>query len=173
MFNLFMMKQVNFNPYNKKKCSVEISQEEQFKCIEELYKKGTCIDVENKDSTLETNLISIQKDILSVLKKKFSSYKSQDKQSHKYDIEQHITFDEMIEKIYLSKLKCYYCNCDLIILYNKKREKTQWTLERLDNNLGHYTSNTCICCLDCNLKRRTDNHEYFKNSKQTIIKIIK
>jgi len=169
------MKQVIFNPYNKKKSSVEISQKEQWNCIENLYKKekDECtnitldVDIERKSET------KLNKDILSVLKKKFSSYKSQDKQSHKYDIDQHITFDEMIEKIYLSKLKCYYCNCDLIILYNKKREKTQWTLERLDNNLGHYTSNTCICCLDCNLKRRTDNHEYFKNSKQTIIKIIK
>jgi hypothetical protein len=162
------MKQVNFNPYNKKNCSVELTQEEQFKCIEDLYKK-------EKEKMVDIETTTNHKDILSVLKKKFSSYKSQDKQSHKYDIEQHITFIEMIEKIYLSKLKCYYCNCDLIILYNKKREKTQWTLERLDNNLGHYTTNTCICCLECNLRRRTDNHEYFKNSKQTktIIKIIK
>jgi len=39
-------------------------------------------------------------------------------------------------------------------------------LERLDNNLGHYASNTCIACLKCNSKRRTDSHEYFKQGKQ-------
>jgi hypothetical protein len=165
------MKQVIFNPYNKKISSIELSQEEQMKCIQDLYEKRSEINIQETKS--ETKSTSNHKNIISVLKKKFSSYKSQDKQSHKYDIEQHITFNEMIEKLYTSKLKCYYCNCDLIILYNKKREKTQWTLERLDNNLGHYKSNTCICCLDCNLKRRTDNHEYFKNSKQTIIKMIK
>jgi hypothetical protein len=145
------MKQINFkDPFSRKtNYDIEIDQME---CIRDLYLKG------------ETN-----QDITIVLKKKYSSYKNQDKQSHKYDSEQHITFEQMIEKIYISKLKCYYCNCDLSILYNKKRLKTQWTLERLDNNLGHYSSNTCISCLECNLKRRTDNYEYFKQSKQTTI----
>ena len=149
------MKQINFkDPFSRKtNYDIEINQLE---CICDLYIKG------------ETN-----NDIIKVLKQKFSSYKNQDKQSHKYDSEQHITFEQMVEKIYISKLKCYYCNCDLNILYNKKRLKNQWTLERLDNNLGHYFSNTCISCLDCNLKRRTDNYEYFKKSKQTtIIKLI-
>lgn len=153
MFNLFIMKQINFNdPFSRKKTyDIEI---DQMNCICELYIKGE----------LDTN-----QDIIKVLKEKYSSYKNQDKQSNKYDPEQHITFEQMIEKIYNSKLKCYYCNCDLSILYNKKRLKSQWTLERLDNNLGHYASNTCISCLECNLKRRTDNYEYFKQSKQTTI----
>ena len=152
MFNLFIMKQINFkDPFSRKiNYDIEIDQME---CIRALYIKGET----------ESN------DITKVLKQKYSSYKNQDKQSHKYDPEQHIRFDQMIEKIYKSNLKCYYCNCDLDILYNKKRLKTQWTLERLDNNLGHYESNTCICCLECNLKRRTDNYEYFKQSKQTTI----
>ena len=154
MFNLFIMKQINFkDPFSRKtNYDIEIDQME---CIRELYLKG------------ETN-----NDITRVLKQKYSSYKNQDKQSHKYDSDQHITFEQMIEKIYTCDLKCYYCNCDLDILYNKKKLKTQWTLERLDNNLGHYASNTCISCLECNLKRRTDNYEYFKQSKQTrIIKL--
>ena len=157
MFNLFIMKQINFkDPFSRKiNYDIDINQME---CISELYLKGE----------IYTNQKTIN-DIIDVLKKKYSSYKSQDKQSHKYDPEQHITYEQMIEKLYNSKLKCYYCNCDLNILYNKKRLKTQWTLERLDNNLGHYSSNTCISCLECNLKRRTDNYEYFKQSKQTTI----
>jgi len=145
------MKQIKFdNPFFKKKLyNIDINQIE---CIENLYLKG------------ETT-----PDITNVLKQKFNAYKSQDKKSHKFDIEQHITYEEMIEKLYLSKLKCYYCLCDINILYNLKRQKNQWTLERLNNNLGHYASNTCICCLSCNLKRRTENHEYFKKSKQTVI----
>lgn len=161
MFNLFIMKQINFkDPFSRKiNYDIEI---DQLECIGNLYLKGE----------LETNNSNqINNDIVRVLKQKYSSYKSQDKQSHKYDPEQHITYEQMIEKLYNSKLKCYYCNCELSILYNKKRLKTQWTLERLDNNLGHYSSNTCISCLECNLKRRTDNYEYFKQSKQT--KIVK
>jgi hypothetical protein len=100
------------------------------------------------------------------LKKKYNAYKNQDKIKHKFDDAKHITFSEMIEKLHISQLKCYYCNCDVLILFNKKREGNQWTLERLDNNLGHYASNTCIACLKCNLKRRTDSHEYFKQGKQ-------
>jgi hypothetical protein len=154
------MKQINFKDPFSRKINYDIDID-QLECIGNLYLKG------------ELQMDSDQSNIIRVLKQKYSSYKSQDKQSHKYDPQQHITYDQMIEKIYNSKLKCYYCNCELSILYNKKRLKTQWTLERLDNNLGHYASNTCISCLDCNLKRRTDNYEYFKQSKQTkIIKLI-
>ena len=165
MFNLFIMKQINFkDPCSRKTCyEIDI---DQLECIGELYLKGG-IDV------IDATHAKTMKDIVSVLKQKYSSYKSQDKQSHKYDVDQHITYEQMIEKLYVSKLKCYYCECDLSILYNKKRLKTQWTLERLDNNLGHYASNTCISCLECNLRRRTDNYEYFKQSKQTrIVKLI-
>jgi len=100
------------------------------------------------------------------LKKKYNAYKNQDKLKHKFDDEKHITYSQMVKKIHDSQLKCYYCNCPLLILFNKKRDGSQWTLERLDNNLGHYESNTCIACLKCNLKRRTDSHEYFKQGKQ-------
>jgi hypothetical protein len=156
------MKQINFKDPFSRKTYYEIDID-QVECINSLYLKGEIHSVD----------IKTYKNIISVLKQKYSSYKSQDKQSHKYDAEQHITYEQMIEKLYLSKLKCYYCDCDLSILYNKKRLKSQWTLERLDNNLGHYASNTCISCLDCNLRRRTDNYEYFKQSKQTkIVKLI-
>jgi len=113
-------------------------------------------------SILETMNITVERE----LKKKYNAYKNQDKIKHKFDDAKHITFSEMTQKLNDSQLKCYYCNCDLLILFNRKREGSQWTLERLDNNLGHYASNTCIACLKCNLKRRTDSHEYFKQGKQ-------
>lgn len=116
--------------------------------------------------------IEINNNFNTELKAKFNAYKSQDKIKHKYDEEKHITYTQMIEKLYDSQLKCYYCNCSLFILFNNKREGCQWTLERMDNNIGHYDSNTCIACLKCNLKRRTDSHEYFKQGKQlTLIKL--
>jgi DNA repair exonuclease SbcCD ATPase subunit len=155
------MKQIDFKDPYSRKVTYEIDID-QLQSITNLHL--------NKDTSM--NIVNnVNQDIITVLKKKYSSYKNQDKQSHKFDPEQHITYEQMIEKIYESKLKCYYCNCDLSILYNKKRLKSQWTLERLDNNLGHYNTNTCISCLECNLRRRTDNYEYFKQSKQT--KVVK
>lgn len=109
---------------------------------------------------------------LKEIKKKHSSYKSQDKLKHKYDPTQHITLDELIDKMVDSQLKCYYCNKDLMILYSKKKESLQWTLERLNNNLGHYNQNTCISCLKCNLGRRTENHEYYKKGKTMILQKV-
>ena len=100
------------------------------------------------------------------LKAKYSSYKSQDKKKKRFDEEQYITYAQLLAKIQESHLQCYYCNIDLTLVYRNKNEKNQWSLERFDNNLGHYDSNTCISCLRCNLQRRNENHEYFKQSKQ-------
>ncbi len=109
---------------------------------------------------------------LKEIKKKHSSYKSQDKQKHKFDVTQHITLSQLLEKLKDSQLKCYYCKKEMMLLYNKRKEQLQWTLERLNNNLGHYNENTCISCLKCNLGRRTDNHEYYKKGKTMILEKV-
>tara|TARA_B000000557_G_C20761759_1_gene437647 strand:+ start:252 stop:728 length:477 start_codon:yes stop_codon:yes gene_type:complete len=112
---------------------------------------------------------SLNKLIKREIGKKISSYKSQDKKNGKYDEEKHISYQQLLEKLTSSQLKCYYCNSTLYLLYQKRGEPMQWSLERFDNNLGHYDSNTCISCLKCNLQRRTSNHEYFKFSKSLSI----
>ena len=139
---------------------------------------NTEIDIYNTNNHLQYiyNLInnidfSYNNIILKELKKKYSSYKSQDKLKKKYDEKQNITFQELLFKLLKSNLKCYYCRETLKLIYQNKNETTQWSLERFDNNIGHYNSNTCISCLKCNIQRRTDNHEYFKMGKQlTIVK---
>ena len=154
MFNLFIMKHINFNDTTIKKNGYLIDID-QYSIIETLYNNENNENFERE------------------IKKKLNSYKSQDKQKNKFDNDQIITYREIIEKLYDCKLKCYYCECNILILYNKKRDPTQWTLERFDNNKGHYKDNTCISCLKCNLQRRTDNYEYFKYGKQLKINIIK
>ena len=109
---------------------------------------------------------SYNKIIIQDIKKKFSSYKSQDKKKNRYDESQHITYNQLLEKLKNSDFKCYYCKRDIVLIYKNKNEKHQWSLERFNNLLGHYDSNTCISCLQCNLKRRNENHEHFKWSKQ-------
>lgn len=162
MFNLFIMeKHIIFNnPYNKKKEFIENVEINPTYIIECMYNDISINNILKKEYEKE-------------IKKKLSSYKSQDKQKNKFDEEKMITYNEIIKKLYDCELKCFYCQQNTIILFNKKREGIQWTLERLDNNIGHYDSNTCISCLKCNLQRRTDNYEYFKNGKQLKINIIK
>ena len=35
----------------------------------------------------------------------------------------------------------------------KINEPNQWTLDRLNNDIGHFNDNVVICCLTCNLKK--------------------
>ncbi len=105
------------------------------------------------------------------LERKIKSYRAQDIKKDKLNEEKLIKMDECIDKLVLSKMKCYYCNENMLLVYENVREPKQWTLDRIDNNKGHITENVVISCLDCNLKRRTMNDKKFKFSKQ--MKIIK
>lgn len=105
------------------------------------------------------------------LERKVKSYKNQDITKNKYNSEKLIKYDECLEKIFFSKLKCYYCKTDCLFLYKNVREDKQWTLDRLDNDIGHTNDNVVICCLKCNLKRGRLNDEKFKFTKQ--MKLIK
>ena len=110
-------------------------------------------------------------DVKKEIKRKISSYAQQDKRRDIFDSKKIINFDQCTEKLVLSKLKCYYCKCEMLLMYKDKREPTQWTLDRLDNNIGHFNSNVVICCLNCNLKKRRMDDEKFKFTKQ--LNIIK
>ena len=92
------------------------------------------------------------KKIKSEINQKINSYKNQDiKKKREQGL---ITYDEVIEKLVISKLKCYYCKDNVSIIYENVRQKNQWTLERIDNKISHTNDNCVICCLECNLKRR-------------------
>ena len=97
------------------------------------------------------------------VQRKLASYKTQDLKNEKYD--------DTLEKLVISKLKCYYCKCECKLMYENVREKKQWTLDRTDNDEGHNKNNVVICCLECNIKRGTLDDEKFKFAKQ--MKIIK
>jgi len=103
------------------------------------------------------------------LKSKWLGYKQQDKD--RFDLERLITEEELMEKLVGSKLKCYYCKKDVLLLFEKVRENLQWTLDRIDNDIGHEYENVVIACLKCNLQRRRMDDEKFKFTKQ--LKITK
>ena len=105
------------------------------------------------------------------ISKKINGYKSQDIQKELLDLNRLISLDQTIEKLMVSKLKCFYCkeNCEL--LYKNTLAKKQWTLDRLNNEYGHNHDNVVICCLECNIKKGEMDSDRFKQGKD--IKIIR
>ena len=60
------------------------------------------------------------------------------------------------------------------MLYEYAYDPKQWTLDRVDNGLGHNTENVVIACLECNLKRRITNKNKFQLGKKIILtKLVK
>ena len=100
------------------------------------------------------------------INKKLASYKKQDIDKKRYVESQFITFTDTINLLCDSKLLCYYCLNKMSIFYDKVREKTQWTLDRVDNDICHSKSNLVVSCLSCNLQKRRRESEGFKFMKQ-------
>ena len=98
------------------------------------YRSKTQRELINKIYTKEQ--FDKDNNIISLLKRKLSSYRQQDR--HKKILRKEstvITLDETVEKLVASKLKCHYCKSKVRILYKKVRDKHQWTLDRIDNSL--------------------------------------
>lgn len=104
--------------------------------------------------------------IIFEIKKKLSGYRSQDVEKDKYNIIRFSTLNSVLELMEQSELKCFYCKGCVALLYENIREPRQWTLERIDNSIGHDIGNVEISCLSCNLRRRTMHHERYIFTKQ-------
>jgi hypothetical protein len=147
------------------------------KPLRELKRSSHDIDDEETINILKNYYIPNQERnnidyMISLLNKKTTSYKQQDINKQKFDPESFITLDEVIDKLLSSNLECYYCREKTKIFYTHSRQPNQWTLERIDNSIGHTCSNTVIACLSCNLQRRDKNSNHFKFAKQLVIKKI-
>jgi hypothetical protein len=132
------------------------------------------IDTENQYEYIEKleEISKPKRDLINKeLKKKISSYRSQDKTKKLYDKEKFVDLETVINLLKTSKMCCYYCKHNVLLLYENLREPKQWTLERLDNDYGHNKGNLEISCLKCNIDRKTMYHERFMFTKE--LKIIK
>jgi len=107
--------------------------------------------------------------VLQQMRMKGQSYKYQDLEKGKYDETEFITIVDILKKLVECKLTCFYCKGNVHVLYEYVREPAQWTLERLDNSIGHTRDNVVISCLSCNLRRRCMNYEKYIFTKQIII----
>ncbi len=102
---------------------------------------------------------------------KVGSYRKQDRDKQRYDQDKFITYDETVELIVASQMRCHYCRDEMYLFYQNVREQKQWTLDRVNNDIGHYANNVVISCLECNLKRRRTNKDNFLFTKQ--LKLVK
>ena len=105
------------------------------------------------------------------IEKKIDGYKRQDIEKKLYDSEKFVDMEELLSKLTACRMCCHYCEKKCYILYNEVLSKTQWTVDRIDNDYGHNKGNIVIACLDCNVRRGTMNSERFKLGKQ--LKFIK
>ena len=104
----------------------------------------------------------MEKEIL----KKLRGYKAQD---DKYEIFSDYYFikpEQVLEKLVACDYTCYYCKQPVKTEYSY-RDKGQWTLDRIDNRMGHNKGNVVMSCLECNLKRgNVCSSEKFRFTKQ-------
>ena len=105
------------------------------------------------------------------IRAKLSSYRQQDSEKG-FSINTHMDVSGVIQKLEEADFKCFYCKHDIMLLYDNVREPKQWTLERLDNKLGHIFDNIVIACLSCNIRRRTMKYERYVLTKE-IQKVVK
>jgi len=103
------------------------------------------------------------------IERKLSGYKQQDSLK-KRDFG--ITYEQIVYKMEQQELKCKYCRQEMLLKYEARREMRQWTLDRLDNDLGHTDANCHLVCLKCNLQRRRTSDAAFTFTKQLVIKQI-
>ena len=152
----------NFNKIKKNKrirtksYNIEYNYERELELIDNIYN--------NNDDSLKDIIIK-------EIKRKINGYKLQDIKKKIYNDDELININNIINKFYNCKLKCYYCDDNVQLFYNIVREPKQWTLDRINNDLCHSNTNTIISCLSCNIKRRlTDKDKFEFTKKLSIIK---
>jgi len=127
----------------------------QFKILDEIV----------NNASLQEEHELFKKEIIS----KIGCYKQQDISKNMLNDLEFITFENVIIKLHECRLCCFYCNEITQVLYKMVREKKQWSLDRINNDLGHNVNNVVIACLDCNLKRRRKSSDAFAFTKKLVL----
>ena len=115
------------------------------------------------------DLNEVQEEIRRQINYKINSYKGQDVKKGLFLETDFVYYEYVLNLLIEKQLKCFYCRENVLLLYNYVRENKQWTLERIDNKIGHNRGNVEIACLLCNLRRRTMYHERYVFTKQLCV----
>ena len=81
--------------------------------------------------------------------------------------------DRFIDKCFLKGLiedykQCYYGDCKVNLQYTEYRNDLA-TIERLDNSIGHIKSNCVLCCLKCNVSKKSNKDRRSPSSAHDLI----
>lgn len=106
------------------------------------------------------------------LNAKLNGYKQQDIKKNIFDDRSFITMEQLRNKLIDELLTCVFCGKQVKLFYEKVRDDTQWTLDRIDNDKGHSDDNTHVACLKCNLQRRRLDYDKFHWTKNVVISKI-
>lgn len=139
----------------------DLSFETQLQLLETIFnKKDKNETKENNETNEKINDKHIAM-IVSHIKAKICGYKQQDLLKNKFLEEEFVSYNDVIYLLHNSQMKCHYCSCETYLLYEVVRENKQWSLDRINNEIGHNRNNLLIACLECNLKRRRTNKDAF------------
>jgi len=108
--------------------------------------------------------------IMQHIAKKITGYKSQDIKKSLYEPDKIVDIPYVLKTLENAQHICYYCKKQVQVLYENVREPLQWTLDRIDNDIGHNKENVVIACLQCNVGRKTMHQERYAFTKQLVIK---
>jgi hypothetical protein len=100
---------------------------------------------------------------------KLTGYRHQDALKNHYDESLFITSPQIMELLTTSELTCFYCKQFTPVLYKNVRDPSQWSLDRINNDIGHHFGNVVISCLKCNLQKKRMSSSAFAMSKQMIL----
>jgi len=126
------------------------------------------IDISSYDVSFNNIEIPLEKItfLKNEIQRKIHGYKSQDIKKNILDPLHFVNIQYILEKLVEVELNCFYCQGPVKIWYEICRDPLQWTLERINNKLGHTIGNVEIACLQCNLKRRCMHHEKYLRTKE-------
>jgi hypothetical protein len=128
------------------------------------YKKDTC-NISLPFTEEERHRLSKE------IENKRGNYKQQDILKKRWNETIFVNFPYIVDLLFKENLLCFFCKEQMMIHYEFAREMKQWTLDRIDNDLGHNEGNVVVSCLDCNLKKRRRGTNAFVFTKQ--LNIIK
>jgi hypothetical protein len=100
---------------------------------------------------------------------KIGGYKQQDKKKGVFQETEFISLKHVVQQLIECEMKCLYCQEPVYYLYKSAREERQWTIDRINNDIGHNVGNIVISCLECNLKRRRKSKDAYLFTKQLTI----
>ena len=72
-------------------------------------------------------------------------------QDKKKGREFNLSVDYILKLKDLQKNKCELC---LNEMWDEAGNPDQWTVDRIDNQVGHIKGNVCLVCLECNRNHR-------------------